>query len=99
MVVHRRYVKTSRSQFCDDGIQLALEQDQIAHDHRTVVGSEKRRPRAKRKAWLNRKAVHGNVQIASRKTNLIYVACLLPRAPHDFIDRPRGNSLRADERW
>jgi hypothetical protein len=34
------------------------------------------------------------MQIASWKTNLIYIACLLPRASEDFVDWTRRNSLR-----
>src|SRR5207302_5725399 len=61
MVVHCSDLKARRTEFCHDWIQFILKQYQIAHHHRVVIGSEKRRPRTERESGLNCYSVNRNM--------------------------------------
>jgi hypothetical protein len=86
MVMHGRNLKTCGAQFFHYRVQLVLKDDQIAHDHCIFVGAGECGPRAESQSRLDREPVNGNMQVGSRKSDLIYIADLLAGPAQRLID-------------
>ena len=74
MVVDRRDFEAARLQLADHGIDLAAQQDQIAHDHRTIMHRLERRPAAKRQTGLDSDIIDLHLQVGPRKAIAVDVA-------------------------
>jgi hypothetical protein len=86
MVVHRGNFKARGTQFFHDRVQLVLQQNQVAHEHRLVVRPRERSPGTKRQSRLDRQSVNGNTQMGSWKSNFIDVPRLLARPAQRLVD-------------
>ena len=72
MVVERGLFDAALLELGEHGVDFALEQHEVAHQHRLGVAHlVERDPRAKRQRGLDRHAGRGDVQVTARHPDLV----------------------------
>ena len=74
VIVHRRDLDTAFDQLRHDGVDLGLQQHEIAHDHRAAVHRLEGHPAAEREGRLDGDAVKRHLEIGARKAVTMNIA-------------------------
>jgi hypothetical protein len=76
VIVERGDVDAAFFELLHHRVHLLLQQDEIAHHHRTIADRLEGEPAAKRKASLQRDAIEAHLQIRARQSHAVDTASL-----------------------
>ena len=74
VIVDRSDLKTVLDQLRHDGIDLGLQQHEIAHHHRSAVGRLERNPTTERQCWSYGHTVERYLEIGAREAVAVDIA-------------------------